>query len=194
MRSRKAAHNQKIRAALLEAAARLFREHGVAGAGIDAICSRAGLTRGAFYAHFSSKEALLDEVLADMHPLLVRLRRLGGGDRAGLAGQFQAYLDPGNLREVMVGCTLVALTGETARLPEKLRASFGAARERILDEMVRVAGEESDRQLLDAALSLATGAVQTAAADNDADRQRATLESAYRGFLALSGLPNLASA
>jgi TetR/AcrR family transcriptional repressor of nem operon len=104
MASRKAAHNQKVRAALIEAAARLFRQHGVGGTGIDAICGQAGLTRGAFYAHFPSKEALLRLVLADMHPLLTRLRRLPDGDAAGLASEFSGYLDPANLEEVKVGC------------------------------------------------------------------------------------------
>lgn len=194
MASRKAAHNQKVRAALIEAAARLFRQHGVGGTGIDAICGQAGLTRGAFYAHFPSKEALLRLVLADMHPLLTRLRRLPDGDAAGLASEFSGYLDPANLEEVKVGCTLVALTGEAARLPAELRAGLGGARAAILAEMVRVAGPDAHPALLDAALSLATGAVQSAAADSDVDRQRAILVAAQRGFRMLSALHPLPAA
>jgi len=51
----KAAQN---RARIVAAAARLFREEGLAGVGIDAVAAAAGLTHGAVYSHFDSKEAL----------------------------------------------------------------------------------------------------------------------------------------
>jgi AcrR family transcriptional regulator len=56
------------RAALLETAARLFRERGLEGTSIEQIVSAAGYTKGAFYANFASKEDLflvmLDEKFA----------------------------------------------------------------------------------------------------------------------------------
>ena len=48
---------------ILTAAARLFREHGIDGAGVDAITEAAGLTHGAFYSQFESKEAVVAEAL-----------------------------------------------------------------------------------------------------------------------------------
>ena len=51
------------RAALLEAASGLFRERGFEGVSISDIAAAADLTHGAFYTHFSSKEALLTEAL-----------------------------------------------------------------------------------------------------------------------------------
>lgn len=53
------------RACLLEAAADLFAEHGIAGASVDAIAARAGRTVGALYGHFASKEELLFGVVDD---------------------------------------------------------------------------------------------------------------------------------
>ena len=47
------------RRGLLDAAARLFAEHGVEGAAVDAIAAAAGRTAGALYDHFGSKEGLL---------------------------------------------------------------------------------------------------------------------------------------
>ncbi|HNH84664.1 MAG TPA: helix-turn-helix domain-containing protein, partial [Acidobacteriota bacterium] len=58
--NRKEESRQKI----LQAAARLFREHGYNGVGVDAVMAEAGLTPGGFYAHFPSKEALFAEALA----------------------------------------------------------------------------------------------------------------------------------
>ena len=52
------ARRQATRARLLEAAAEAFREEGLQGASVEAICTRAGFTRGAFYSNFESKEQL----------------------------------------------------------------------------------------------------------------------------------------
>src|SRR6202023_4155843 len=57
----KAAEN---RAALVQAAGRLFRERGIDGVGVAEISKKAGLTHGALYAQFPSKEALAAEAFA----------------------------------------------------------------------------------------------------------------------------------
>ena len=56
---------ERSRRAILDAAGRRFRRHGYLGAGIDGVMAEAGLTAGAFYRHFASKEELLREVLRD---------------------------------------------------------------------------------------------------------------------------------
>jgi AcrR family transcriptional regulator len=53
----------QTRATLVEAATQLFLAQGVDAPSLDAICERAGYTRGAFYVHFGSREALLDAVV-----------------------------------------------------------------------------------------------------------------------------------
>ena len=53
------------REALIQAAARMFREHGIDGVGVAEICKRAGLTHGALYAQFASKNALAAEAFAE---------------------------------------------------------------------------------------------------------------------------------
>ena len=52
------ARRQATRDRLLEAAAEAFREEGLQGASVEAVCTRAGFTRGAFYSNFESKEQL----------------------------------------------------------------------------------------------------------------------------------------
>lgn len=66
--------------ALVEAALDLFSAQGFDGPSLDAICARAGFTRGAFYVHFEDRDELvaatilhvldqlLDEVMADDTP------------------------------------------------------------------------------------------------------------------------------
>jgi TetR/AcrR family transcriptional repressor of nem operon len=51
-------HNDATRERILDAASRLFREHGIAAVGLAKIMAEADLTVGTFYTHFKSKEAL----------------------------------------------------------------------------------------------------------------------------------------
>ena len=53
----------ETRKRILGAAARLFRERGYEGIGVDAIMKEVGLTAGGFYAHFDSKETLFAEAI-----------------------------------------------------------------------------------------------------------------------------------
>src|SRR5260221_8147023 len=59
----KAQQKERTHDAILGSAARLLRSKGIAGARVADVMSGAGLTVGGFYAHFASKEALVDEVL-----------------------------------------------------------------------------------------------------------------------------------
>ena len=58
-------HKQATRRRIVEAAGRRFKQDGIDGAGVATVMSDAGLTNGAFYAHFESKEDLVANVLAD---------------------------------------------------------------------------------------------------------------------------------
>ncbi len=55
---------ENTRARLLDAAAQLFAEVGLEGASVEAICERAGFTRGAFYSNFETKDELFLDLVA----------------------------------------------------------------------------------------------------------------------------------
>ena len=59
----RAERRAQTRAALLDAAARVFAERGFGGASVEAIAAEAGYTRGAFYSNFASKEELFVALL-----------------------------------------------------------------------------------------------------------------------------------
>jgi AcrR family transcriptional regulator len=65
VRLTRAEQRAKTRAALLEAAGRVFVERGFAGTSVEAIAAAAGYTRGAFYSNFDSKEELFAELLQE---------------------------------------------------------------------------------------------------------------------------------
>lgn len=68
---------ENTRARLLEAAAQVFAEVGLDGASVEAVCERAGFTRGAFYSNFESKDELflmLTASVAEVRVNAVRTR------------------------------------------------------------------------------------------------------------------------
>ena len=147
--------------------------------------ARAGLTRGAFYAHFKSKQALMAEVMRHEHPVLFMLRGRTGADGPALWAEmvqiFDDYLDPANLDEVHRGCSLAALTGATALAAAPVRQGYEAAWADVIAEMGRgQVGVAPDQ--LRAALTLATGAVTTAAACASPEHRAAVLGAARTGF------------
>ncbi len=87
-------NKDKARAALVDAAGKLFREQGVAATGIDAIARETGQTSGAFYAHFPSKaDVFRDAVEAGFARLIGGIKRTGEGGRgARWAGLFAQAL------------------------------------------------------------------------------------------------------
>jgi len=175
---------REIHERILKGAGRLFRAEGYEGVSLDDVMQAAGLTRGAFYAHFKSKADLFREVVRAERPMLRMLRERPGPDADALWDQMLAlvagYLDPKNLEAVYAGCTAAALTGDAARAPEPVRAAYEAAFADMLDEIAR-SQEGADRQLLAAALTLASGAVNTAASCADAAARRQVLAAAWKG-------------
>ena len=77
-------HKQATRQRIVEAAGRRFKKDGIDGAGVAAVMSDAGLTNGAFYAHFTSKEDLVANVLADQLRTQRHSFDAQPSDRAGL--------------------------------------------------------------------------------------------------------------
>lgn len=130
--------HQKVetRRRILDAAARLFRESGYDGVGVDAIMNEAGLTAGGFYSHFASKEALFSEAmtaaLAPGKTLRAAKSANGSSSATGSAGTavdplaslIKGYLSRAHRDAVADGCPLPALTSDVARKSAGTRRSY----------------------------------------------------------------------
>jgi TetR/AcrR family transcriptional repressor of nem operon len=115
--SAKAEQKDRTHASILESAARLLREKGISGARVADVMRGAGLTVGGFYAHFASKEALIDDALrrtaAEMRArLFVGLEAKDEVDRAEVV--LKRYLSAAHRDEVEQGCPFPAIIGEVA--------------------------------------------------------------------------------
>ena len=117
-------HKQATRRRIVEAAGRRFKQDGIDGAGVAAVMSDAGLTNGAFYAHFTSKEDLVANVLADQLRAQHQSLDSEPSDRAGLEAFVRAYLSPQHRDQCADGCPSAALLDEIVRRPVATRQIF----------------------------------------------------------------------
>src|SRR6059058_5009612 len=124
-------HKQETRQRIVEAAGRRFKRDGIDGAGIATVMSDAGLTNGAFYAHFASKEDLVANVRADQLPAQRQSFDAEPSDRAGVEAFVRSYLSPEHRDQCADGCPSAALLDEIDR-----RAT--ATRQVFTDELMRV--------------------------------------------------------
>jgi TetR/AcrR family transcriptional repressor of nem operon len=121
---------------MLTAAARLFRERGISATGIDAITEDAGLTHGAVYSQFGSKEAIAAEALRET---LVGSKRRWQRllEREGPSKAFPAivagYLSPNHRDFAGKGCAIAALGSEIAKQPVRVRDAFTAELKETLE-------------------------------------------------------------
>lgn len=174
-------HAAETRQRIIEAAATLFRRHGIEAVGVDAIMHAAGLTHGGFYGHFPSKEALVAEVsAASLARAAARWRRISASEPPAEALQqiVRPYLAPSHVAEPERGCVLTTLGPEIARRPAA-RAAVTASMREMVEALARCRAEHGEDGGL-AALSTMVGAVVLARLSEDPDLANAFLEAASR--------------
>jgi TetR/AcrR family transcriptional regulator, transcriptional repressor for nem operon len=121
------------RAALTQTAARLFRERGINGVGVAEISKAAGLTHGALYAQFPSKQALVAEALA--HALAASQAYMTAPTPHGaptLSNQLDLYLSLDHRDNLAAGCAMAALASEIGRQDEAVSARLAVGFEQMV--------------------------------------------------------------
>src|SRR4051812_4626413 len=108
---------EKNRQTVIDVAGRLFREHGFDGIGLKDLMESAGLTQGAFYKQFTSKDDLAAQ--ASKRALDSAFQRWSAAAAASPQDPLGAitafYLSSGHCAERMDGCPIVALGSDAAR-------------------------------------------------------------------------------
>jgi AcrR family transcriptional regulator len=142
-RRTQAERRASTRAALVAAARELFTERGFAGAGREDIVQRAGVTRGAMYHHFTSKEALFREVYeqieGELSDQIATAALAAAGPVEALRAGVLAFLDAAVQPDVRRICLLDAPSVLPVELRRELAEKYGLG-------LVR----ESLRELMDA--------------------------------------------
>lgn len=120
---------------IVSVAARAIRRSGYDGTGVADIMKEAGLTHGAFYSHFTSREAMLAEAAgkacAESAAAAAEVVARVPPSKA-LATMLAAYLSREHLEHFDTGCPLAALGSETSRqVPEVRRVTTRHVKEMI---------------------------------------------------------------
>ena len=119
-------HKKESRTRLISAIGRGFRRHGYAGIGVDGLAKEAEVTSGAFYGHFSSKDAAFKEVaiagLEELREGVLSLRHQHG--ERWLEHFVDFYLGFKRICDLGESCGLQSLTPEVARADADIRSAY----------------------------------------------------------------------
>jgi TetR/AcrR family transcriptional repressor of nem operon len=138
--SAKAEQKQRTHGSILESAERLLRKRGIAGASVVDVMKGAGLTVGGFYAHFASKEKLIDAALrrtasAARAQLFEGLEDKPPTDRAEVV--LKRYLSAAHRDAPDGGCPLPAVVGEVATTAGEHREALAEQIDALATELER---------------------------------------------------------
>lgn len=185
-------HKAQTRARIVESARRLFNRHGFQQVTIDKIMADAGLTRGAFYHHFDSKDDLYAAAVASFatcNPFAVKMSKEPRpiDDPRQLAHMLvDLYLSDEVLDDVDMHCPLYALPSDVARAGLEPQQAYTDLI-RNMSEVYRLALKgvgDADRRA-ESMVSLCVGGMVLARTTNDPDLRRSLLASARHQALAL---------
>lgn len=186
-------HKAATRQHILEVASKSFRRDGVSAAGIAGIMGEAGLTNGAFYPHFASKEALVREALGSA--LADQQRRFEEDQRTGmnLEGAIRRYLNRAHLEEPADGCPSAALLPEIARQPLATRQTYEEGLRSYVSALAALlpdAGSPASGRRATAIFALMVGTLQLARAVSNAAEADQILEDGVQAALRLAHAPS----
>ncbi|MBX3568700.1 MAG: TetR/AcrR family transcriptional regulator [Rhizobiaceae bacterium] len=179
------------RETVINVASRLFREHGFDGIGLKDLMKGAGLTQGAFYKQFASKEDLAAQ--ASRRAMASAFNRFSAAAAANpddpLGAASALYLSTEHREDLMDGCPVAALGSDAARQGAEVKASFEAGIREYIEMLRRcidgAEGEEPCRKAM-AILSTMVGAMVLSRAVNDQRLSEQFLEAAAKSVTGLS--------
>ena len=183
-------HKQATRQRIIEAAGRRLKSDGIDGSGVATLMADAGLTNGAFYAHFASKDDLVATVIADQ--LRAQCEGLGAlpPGPAGIEQLVRAYLSAGHRDNHKDGCPSAALLDEIGRSAEATRQAYTDGVVTVADNIAdRLAPRDPQQARVQAlsVIALMVGTLQLSRALADRKLSDAVLDQGIQNALALLG-------
>ena len=129
------------RAKVVAAAAKLFRQRGLEGVGVDTLAEAAGLTHGAVYSHFKSKDELAAEAVRQalhqsMQEWLALTEGLGGAE--AFEKLLKVYVSRSHRDDPAAGCSIAAIGSDAPRGAGELRDVFRDGVAQLIDILTSV--------------------------------------------------------
>ena len=170
---------------IVQVASARFRECGIDAIGVADLMNDAGLTHGAFYRHFASREELVAEAveraLEDGGRAMTAVANSKLDRQVLLSAVVNAYLSAAHRDGLATSCAVATLAGDVAHSNERTRASYTrqvAAYLELLTNLIVSDKRNSRRVKAIAALSTLVGAISMARAVNDENLSAEILRSA----------------
>lgn len=181
-------HKEITRKRIIDVASRRFRKDGVAASGLAGIMAESGLTNGAFYAHFDSKEDLVRESLSSA--LAEQLAQLQAHEGAiDVEGAIRRYLNTSHLAGCEEGCPSAALLPEIGRQPAPTKKAYEEqllAYAKTLATLLPHPKSAQSKRKATAMFSLMVGTLQIARAVSDPLLAEEILEEGVQTALRLA--------
>jgi TetR/AcrR family transcriptional repressor of nem operon len=136
-------HKEATRKRLLDLSSAMAKERGFGSMSVDTLMSAAGLTGGAFYAHFGSKEELFVEIIGQELGRSAEMLAPQEGEMPleWLSKAFDNYLTVGHVRHPESGCVVPALGAEIARAEPGVRKLYENAMTALKDRWAEGVGD-----------------------------------------------------
>lgn len=185
-------HKQQARARIVEASGRAFRRHGYGGVGIDGLAKEAGVTSGAFYGHFKSKDLAFREIAIEgLKALKEGIATLQSEHGENWVAPFvDFYLGERRTCDLGESCALQSLTGDVMRADAETRAAYEEALGKVVDQvtkgLVHLPPDMAHQRAL-ALLSLLSGGVTVARSMASAEQSAAVGNALRSAALELVG-------
>jgi AcrR family transcriptional regulator len=181
-------HKQATRQRIIQTAGRRFKRDGIDGSGIATLMADAGLTNGAFYAHFASKQELVATAVADqLRNQRESLGTLAPG-RAGVEQYVREYLSVQHRDNPDDGCPSAALLDEIGRCTQATKRAYTDGLLAMVDDIAaRLAPQDppSARAKTLSVFALMVGTLQLSRALADRQLADQVLEQGIHNALAL---------
>ncbi|MEU4385019.1 TetR/AcrR family transcriptional regulator [Promicromonospora sp. NPDC023805] len=182
-------HKQETRQRIVATAGRRIKRNGIDGSGVATLMKDAGLTNGAFYAHFASKDELVDTAITDqLHTLHRNVVEQADPGAAGLEQVVRWYLSRDHRDNPVDGCPNAALLDEIARSGDTTRQAYTDGVLVVIDGLAaRMTPEDplASRVMALSLLGLMAGTLQLARALTDRQLSDDLLEQGLSNALAL---------
>jgi TetR/AcrR family transcriptional repressor of nem operon len=183
-------HKEATRRRIIESAGRRLKRDGIDGSGIATLMADAGLTNGAFYAHFASKDDLVATVVADQLRKQCEALSAVAPGRDGIEQFVRAYLTVEHRDAPEDGCPTAALLDEIGRCPDGTKQAYTDGALAIIDDLAaRLAPQDprTARVKTLGVLSVMVGTLQLSRALADRQLADEVLEQGIQNALTLLG-------
>ena len=184
-------HKEATRRRIIEAAGERLKRDGIDGSGVSVLMADAGLTNGAFYNHFASKDDLVASVVAKQLADQVAVVNALPAGLESVEAFLRDYLSPTHRDDFAGGCPSAALLDEIGRCDDTTKQAYTDGARSMIEAITRHLGGDAlvanERAI--GIFTLLVGSLQLARAVTDADLSDRILAAAYTNAMTIAVAP-----